>query len=468
MNQTMKILRRIKLVGWHFFENETINFSTSNLLFGENGSGKSTILDAIQLVLTTDTKHFNNAANNNSKRDVRSYVRGKTGEEGATAYKRKGNVISYIALEFYEESRDRFFVIGVKIDSIDAESEPKKKWFCEEGTLDDLNFIVENKPARDDQFRNKGKKISYIIQSSMARDKFCHRLGNLQETFRELVIKSISFKPMKDVRSFVSQFILPEKAIDVETLRDNINALKSMQDTLSEVKRQVAALDGIIAKASDIDQTNRQIIIIDILLKIAELKNIQQNIRQIKNAIEKLEQEKLTLQDNESMISAELSSRRNEYTELLVAINSNEYTRRDFYNCERGITTGDATKDSNCNTGITGTADATVNAKIGLMYLSDYAYASGNIACGNTPLMNNEYEGARNWLYKGKEWTITPRSDSATHVFLINYNGFVINEYTLFAFNIRPTFYLKSSVYVTGGNGSFSNPYTIACDDCNS
>ena len=327
MNQTMKILRRIKLVGWHFFENETINFSTSNLLFGENGSGKSTILDAIQLVLTTDTKHFNNAANNNSKRDVRSYVRGKTGEEGATAYKRKGNVISYIALEFYEESRDRFFVIGVKIDSIDAESEPKKKWFCEEGTLDDLNFIVENKPARDDQFRNKGKKISYIIQSSMARDKFCHRLGNLQETFRELVIKSISFKPMKDVRSFVSQFILPEKAIDVETLRDNINALKSMQDTLSEVKRQVAALDGIIAKASDIDQTNRQIIIIDILLKIAELKNIQQNIRQIKNAIEKLEQEKLTLQDNESMISAELSSRRNEYTELLVAINSNEYTR---------------------------------------------------------------------------------------------------------------------------------------------
>lgn len=327
MNQTMKILRRIKLVGWHFFENETINFSVSNLLSGENGSGKSTILDAIQLVLTTDTKHFNNAANNNSKRDVRSYVRGKTGEEGSTAYKRKGSVISYIALEFYEESRDRYFVIGVKIDSVDAESEPKKKWFCEEGTLDDLSFIVENKPARDDQFRNKGKKISFINQSNAARERFGHRLGNLQETFRELVIKSIAFKPMKDVRSFVSQFILPEKAIDVETLRDNIKALKTMQDTLSEVKRQVAALDIILSKASEIDQTNRQIIIIDILLKIAELKNIQQNIRQIHNDLEKLEQEKLTLQDNESRTSAELSSRRNEHTEILVAINSNECTR---------------------------------------------------------------------------------------------------------------------------------------------
>ena len=327
MNQTMKILRRIKLVGWHFFENETINFSASNLLSGENGSGKSTILDAIQLVLTTDTKHFNNAANNNSKRDVKGYVRGKTGEEGATAYKRKGSVISYIALEFYEESRDRYFVIGVKIDSVDAESEPKKKWFCEEGSLDDLSFIIENKPARDDQFRNKGKKISFLNLSSAARERFRHRLGNLQETFCELVIKSIAFKPMKDVRSFVSQFILPEKVVDVETLRDNINALKTMQDTLAEVKRQVAALDDIIAKSSDIDQTNRQIIIIDILIKIAELKNIQQNIRQIQNAIEKLEQEKLTLQDNESRTSAELSSRRNEHTEILVAINSNECTR---------------------------------------------------------------------------------------------------------------------------------------------
>lgn len=327
MNQTMKILRRIKLVGWHFFENETINFSASNLLSGENGSGKSTILDAIQLVLTTDTKHFNNAANNNSKRDVKGYVRGKTGEEGATAYKRKGSVISFIALEFYEESRDRYFVIGVKIDSVDAESEPKKKWFCEEGPLDDLSFIIENKPARDDQFRNKGKKISFLNLSSAARERFRHRLGNLQETFCELVIKSIAFKPMKDVRSFVSQFILPEKVVDVETLRDNINALKTMQDTLAEVKRQVAALDDIIAKSSDIDQTNRQIIIIDILIKIAELKNIQQNIRQIQNAIEKLEQEKLTLQDNESRTSAELSSRRNEHTEILVAINSNECTR---------------------------------------------------------------------------------------------------------------------------------------------
>ena len=268
---TKKILTRLKLVQWHYFDNETINFSSSNLFSGENGSGKSTIIDAIQLVLTTDTRHFNNAANAYSKRDVKSYVRGKTGEEGITAYKRNGNVISYIALEIYEENKNRYFVIGVKIDSVDLESEPKKKWFCEECTLDDLTFIVENKPARDEQFKNKGKKVNYIYQSKAAKERFQHRMGNLQDTFYDLLMKSIAFKPMKDVRSFVSQFVLPENEIDIGNLRENINALKSMQDMFEQVKKQVSALELILAENTKLNETQRQMLIIDMLLKLAEL-----------------------------------------------------------------------------------------------------------------------------------------------------------------------------------------------------
>ena len=103
--QTTKKLTRIKLVNWHYFANETIDVNGSCLLSGENASGKSTILDAIQLILTTNTRRFNPAANEKSKRDLKGYVRCKTGEEG-NAYVRKNSVISYVALEFYEESKD--------------------------------------------------------------------------------------------------------------------------------------------------------------------------------------------------------------------------------------------------------------------------------------------------------------------------------------------------------------------------
>ena len=70
--QTMKKLTRIKLVNWHYFGNETIDVNGSFLLSGENASGKSTILDGIQLILTTNTRRFNPAANEKSKRSVSS------------------------------------------------------------------------------------------------------------------------------------------------------------------------------------------------------------------------------------------------------------------------------------------------------------------------------------------------------------------------------------------------------------
>ena len=54
MDNQKKILTRIQLVNWHYFQNERISLNGSTLISGENTAGKSTILDAIQLVLTTN------------------------------------------------------------------------------------------------------------------------------------------------------------------------------------------------------------------------------------------------------------------------------------------------------------------------------------------------------------------------------------------------------------------------------
>ena len=233
--QTKKTLTKLRLINWHYFNNETITLKNTNLFSGENGAGKSTILDAIQLILTTNSKRFNLAANTDSKRSLKSYVRGKTGEEG-NEYLRKGSVISYIALEVYEETKQRYFVMGAKFESFDLESDVNQKWFCEEGTLDSLSFITDNRPSKDEQFRNNGKKVDFIPKPSMAKDRFKTRLGHLQDNFFELLSKSLAFKPMKDVKSFVSQFILPERNVDIDTLRGTIRDMKEMQLVIAEVK----------------------------------------------------------------------------------------------------------------------------------------------------------------------------------------------------------------------------------------
>jgi len=137
-----------------------------------------------------------------------------------------------------------------------------------------------------------------------------------------------------------------------------------------------------------------------------------------------------------------------------------ELTRTNEYLCERGQYEG-------CTSGNSGAYEETTTAKIGLMYPSDYTYASGYYAANATLTGSSYYNGNQNWLYKGYEWTITPRSDSASYVFLVSNYGYVSSDYSSGnASGVRPTFYLKSNINITGGSGTFDDPYTVGCDNC--
>ena len=134
-----------------------------------------------------------------------------------------------------------------------------------------------------------------------------------------------------------------------------------------------------------------------------------------------------------------------------------DQSKQNWYLCERG--------GNSCTGANSGAYSTTTDAKIGLMYLSDYLYASGYYTSSDTTTQGN-YFGNKNWLYKGVEWTLTPYASNANYVWYVN-AGSAYRNPTNNPYLARPTFYLKSSVYVTGGDGSFDNPFTLGCDNCN-
>lgn len=326
MKNTMKTLTKIRLVNWHYFQNETIEVKGSFLITGENTSGKSTILDAIQLVLTTNTRKFNIAANEKSKRDLKGYVRCKTGDED-NVYLRNGPIITYVALQFYEEKDAKFFTIGVKIDSPDKESRLKIRWFCEECKLEELTFISNNMPSTSEEFRINDRKVRLINQKNEARLRFARRLGNLEDRFFDMVPKSLAFKPMDKVKDFINKFILSERKIEIDSLRKNIESVKELEDLIDEIKTKIQKLYKIIQKYEEIEQKDNDIKINEVLISKAEIEECKLEINRLKKKIYTLNQNKKDLEEKKVSISSRHVDENDRLTELKLTLKDNETAR---------------------------------------------------------------------------------------------------------------------------------------------
>ena len=105
------------------------------------------------------------------------------------------------------------------------------------------------------------------------------------------------------------------------------------------------------------------------------------------------------------------------------------------------------------------------DAKIGLMYVSDYGFAASPSAWTKT-LFNydgNDATGTTiNWMYMGYyDWMISRGSDGSGSAFFVFDVGDVGNDYVGYGYGVRPSFNLSSSITYVSGSGSAVDPILI-------
>ncbi len=125
----------------------------------------------------------------------------------------------------------------------------------------------------------------------------------------------------------------------------------------------------------------------------------------------------------------------------------------DYYTFERGTTVY-----SGRSTEWTG--------KIALMYPSDYMYAGDLSKCSKDGYnWDTDQTNCRDtsWLRNTStvQWTLTPLSSDSDYVFGVRSSGYVSYSYVANSYASRPILYLNSDVTITGGSGTYGNPYTL-------
>ena len=105
----------------------------------------------------------------------------------------------------------------------------------------------------------------------------------------------------------------------------------------------------------------------------------------------------------------------------------------------------------------------TYSAKVGLMYASDYGFAAAPSAW--TRNLENYNGGAirsANWMYmRLPEWTLSRNADNDYFVFGLSSSGNLNSDEPNRALDVRPVFYLSSSVTYVSGDGTKNSPIRV-------
>ncbi len=129
---------------------------------------------------------------------------------------------------------------------------------------------------------------------------------------------------------------------------------------------------------------------------------------------------------------------------------------------------------ANASTAYTDAKTISITRKVGLISVYEYLYCSESSCWIES---GGEYRGGtcagKGWMYgmfrdygNNNEWTINPYSNpynyAAVNVNFVNYYvGYIDHRNMTDYLNISPVVYLNSSIKITGGSGTQSDPYTL-------
>ena len=247
----MKKLKKILLINWLYFSKQIIEVGDVNFLTGKNGAGKSTVIDALQIVLLgeTNARNFNQAANEKSQRSLDGYLRADMDDNNP--YSRRGkDFSSYIACEFLDDVEGTRFVTGVVFDCR-SDGNNIDHFFIYDGEIPEDGF-VENGFALDyTDFRKRmkekyGLRAKFYDTQSQYRTDMLAKWNVHNEQVTRMMKKAVSFRPIVDIQKFITENIcdIPDKPNIVE-MQQNIRDYKRHEQLAQRQEEKLTALQEI-------------------------------------------------------------------------------------------------------------------------------------------------------------------------------------------------------------------------------
>lgn len=337
--QPFKILSKICLNNWHYIDQKILTFSEGiNFFTGHSGSGKSTVIDAMQIVLYANTDgrgFFNKAAADDSDRSLIEYLRGMVNinEHNEFQYLRNQNFSSTIVLELEQSDTKEKQCIGVVFDVDTATNDISRLFFWHMGGLLNNNYRTTSRCLTTMEMRE------YLQRSFPAEQFYCGPsnerfrrqmydiyLGGLDaEKFPRLFKRAIPFKMNIKLEDFVKEYICMEQDIHIEDLQESVMQYARMRSKIEETLNEIQKLQDIHGRYEAFQEKEKEVLLCTYQIDRLEMLKLE---GQIQACIDKEKVRKEGTGEQEAILSLlkkEEAELQKQYEEIILRIANSGY-----------------------------------------------------------------------------------------------------------------------------------------------
>lgn len=290
----MKKLIRISVVQFFLYEAKDVDVGMNCGIFGANGSGKSSLLDAVQIVMLGANESrgstgvaFNAQADesNHNSRNIRSYCLGQYGDSAEARVRDTAN--TYITLVWKDTVTQEVVSTGVAIfASADREkAEVRGRYIIPAYlSLDDHLELADGKyqPREWGSFRQMlsgralGEKEFLFHDSERFVTAMLFRLRGARglprvDAYRQAFRFGLRMKFDKSVDDIVRQQVLETRPTNIKRFKEVLHTFQEMAALVRSVQAKLDDAELIEADFADAHRRNTHSISLSALAKDAEL-----------------------------------------------------------------------------------------------------------------------------------------------------------------------------------------------------
>lgn len=332
-------LSRICLNNWHYISKRILSFNEDiNFFTGHSGSGKSTVIDAMQVLLYANTDgrgFFNKAAADDSDRSLIEYLRGMVniGENNEFSYLRNQNFSSTIVLELKRSDTGACQCVGIVFDVETSANDISRRFFWHKGPMWDNAYrtgrrtmsISEVETYLQEHF-NKEEYFATSHNERFRRVLYDTYLGGLDpEKFPLLFKRAIPFRMNIKLEDFVKEYICMEQDIHIEDMQESVMQYGRMRRKIEDTCAEIEELAGI-QKAYDIYQeTEQQLEKYAYFVKKLEILDLQSQVKTLADKLAMAKEDLKRQEDARTAVETQIADLTGQGDNLLRRIASTGY-----------------------------------------------------------------------------------------------------------------------------------------------